>query len=61
MPAATDAQIISLFHERDQKALSETQQKYGGLCRSIAKYILGSREDAEECLNDALLRLWESI
>ena len=61
MPAATDAQIISLFHARDQKALSETQQKYGGLCHSIAKNILGSHEDAEECLNDALLRLWESI
>ena len=61
MPAATDAQIISLFHSRDQKALSATQQKYGGLCHSIAKNILGSSEDAEECLNDALLRLWESI
>lgn len=61
MPSATDAQIISLFHARDQKALSETQQKYGGLCQCIARNILGSREDAEECLNDALLRLWESI
>lgn len=61
MSSTSDAQIISLFHARDQKALSETQQKYGGLCHSIAKNILGSREDAEECLNDALYKLWETI
>ena len=57
----TDAELIGLFTQRDQTALAGTQQKYGGLCRSIAKNILGSREDAEECLNDTLLKLWESI
>lgn len=57
----TDAELIGLFIQRDQTALAGTQQKYGGLCRSIAKNILGSREDAEECLNDALLKIWESI
>lgn len=61
MPNLTDAELLGLFSQRDQAALSGTQQKYGGLCRSIAKNILGSREDAEECLNDALLKLWESI
>ena len=64
MSSTSDAQIISLFHARDQKALSETQQKYGGLCHCIAKNILGSREDAEECLNDALLqnrKIWRHI
>ncbi|MBR4200199.1 MAG: RNA polymerase sigma factor [Oscillospiraceae bacterium] len=61
MPNLTDTELLRLFRQRDQAALSGTQQKYGGLCRSIAKNILGSREDAEECLNDALLKLWESI
>ena len=61
MSKQTDAELLELFFQRDQAALAGTQQKYGGLCCSIAHGILGSREDAEECMNDALLRLWESI
>ena len=57
----TDAELIGLFTQRDQTALAGTQQKYGGLCRSIAKNILGSREDAEECVNDTLMAVWNSI
>ena len=34
---------------------------YGALCRSVARNILGSDEDAEECLNDALLTVWNAI
>ena len=36
-------------------------QQYGALCRTVARSILGSDEDAEECLNDALLQIWNSI
>ena len=61
MHSITDEAIVSLYFERDQQALAQTQQKYGGLCRSIANGILGNPEDAEECLNDALLKMWESI
>ncbi len=61
MAGFTDAQLVELLCQRDQSGLSATEQKYGGLCHSIANHILGSREDAEECLNDALLKLWESI
>ena len=63
MPSGTitDEQIVLLFHERDQRALTETERKFGGLCHTIAKNILGSREDAEECVNDALLKMWEVI
>lgn len=38
--------------------LEELSEKYGKICRTIAKNILHSDEDAEECLNDALLSLW---
>lgn len=61
MTNQTDSELLQLFLQRDQAALAGTQQKYGGLCCSIARSILGSREDAEECMNDALLKLWESI
>lgn len=61
MPNLTDAELLSLFNERDQAALAAAQKQYGGFCFSIAKNILGCREDAEECLNDALMKLWNSI
>ena len=61
MPNLTDADLLGLFFQRDQTALAGTQQKYGRLARRIARNILGSREDAEECMNDALLTLWDTI
>ena len=56
-----DAQIVKLFSERKELALEETRLKYGEYCRVIAHNILGSEEDAEECINDALIRLWNII
>ncbi len=56
-----DHKIIELFFARDEKALSESQIKYGRYCESIAKNILGSDADAEEVLNDTLLRAWNTI
>lgn len=61
MTIADDAAIIQLFGKRDQSAISQTQQKYGRMGSQIAAQILGTREDAEECINDALLRLWNAI
>ena len=56
-----DEQIVSLFHNRDEQALRETDSHYGALCRSVARNILGSSEDAEECVSDALLSAWNAI
>lgn len=56
-----DKEIIELFWRRDQGAVAEASSKYGGYCRAIAGHILPSPEDAEECVNDALYRAWESI
>jgi len=41
--------------------LSATARKYGRYCTSIARNILGSNEDAEECVNDTYLKAWNSI
>ena len=57
----TDNDIIKLYFDRDERAISETSARYGGYCTSIAYGILGSREDAEECVNDTYLRAWNSI
>ncbi|MCH5325241.1 MAG: sigma-70 family RNA polymerase sigma factor [Eubacterium sp.] len=56
-----DSYIIDLFNERSESAVSELSKKYGPLCRSIAQNILKSREDAEECVNDAYLSVWNTI
>ena len=56
-----DKDIIRLYFNRDQSALSATAKKYGKYCTSIAKNILGSNEDAEECVNDTYLSAWNSI
>ncbi len=56
-----DHSIIALFFDRDEQAITETAQKYGKLCMRIAKNVLRSTEDAEECVNDTYLSTWNSI
>jgi len=56
-----DSEIIDLFWNRNEEAISETANKYGSFCHSIAFRILRSFEDAEECVNDSYLNCWNSI
>ena len=56
-----DSEIVGLFNDRDERAISEAKSKHGGYCLSVAGNILGDPCDAEECLNDALLAAWNSI
>lgn len=55
-----ETNILEYFKRRDEKALEECEANYGKLLRRIAYNILGSDEDAEECAQDALHKLWES-
>ena len=59
--AVEDRDIIRLFQARDNEALRQTEKKYGEYCLHIALNILGSTEDAEECVNDTLLKVWNAI
>lgn len=54
-------QIVDLYWERSESALDETLRKYGAYCFGIAYRILRSREDAEECVNDALQKVWATV
>lgn len=56
-----DLGIIELYFAREEQAISETETKYGRLCRSIAYNILGNDEDAEECVNDTYMGVWNAI
>ena len=57
----TEKKIIDMFFARNEEALAETKNEYGRYLFYIAKNILNSDEDAEECENDAYLDAWNSI
>lgn len=56
-----DAEIVELFWEREEDALRESMQKYERYCLAVAGNILGSEDDARECVNDAYLAAWQAI
>lgn len=56
-----DEKIIDLYWDRDQTAITETEQKYGRYCGRIAQNILHDAEDSKECINDTWLRAWNSM
>jgi len=56
-----DARIIELYWERSERAIEESDKKYGSYCRSISYNILRSHEDSEECVSDTYLRAWNSM
>ena len=56
-----DPEIIELYFKRDEKAIEETDAKYGKLCYRIAYSILNNHEDSEECVNDTYLGVWNAI
>lgn len=56
-----DRKIVQLYWDRMPEAIPATSEKYGGFCARIARNILESREDAEECVNDTYLRAWNSM
>ena len=56
----TDRQIIELLQKRDERGLQELAVFYGPRLLRIAEGLL-SKEDAEECVNDTYLALWNHI
>lgn len=56
-----DSKIIELFFTRDETGIEELDRKYSRHASSLALSILRSGQDAEECVNDAWLKVWNSI
>ena len=56
-----DSEIVQLYWDRNEAALTETAAKYGGYCTVIAQNILHNAEDAEECVNDTYLNAWNTM
>lgn len=56
-----DEEIVALYFARDERALAQTEEKYGGYCFSLANRILCSPPDAEETVSDTYLKAWQTI
>jgi RNA polymerase sigma-70 factor (ECF subfamily) len=61
MAELTDHEIVALYHARDERAIQESDRKYGNYCMAVSMNILHDRLDAEECVNDAWLKAWHSM
>lgn len=57
----SDEEIIALFWERNEKAIDETDKKYGRYLYAIAYNIVHDSLDSEECLNDTYHGTWNRI
>lgn len=57
----TDERLIEMFLSRDEGAIAAAEEKCLPFCHSVLSNILPNREDREECINDAMLVLWNTI
>lgn len=56
-----DREIVNLYWQRSEQAISETERKYGSYCHIIAYNILENSEDSEECVNDTWMSAWNAM
>lgn len=56
-----DYKIIDLYFQRSEDAIRCTQEKYHNYLYTIAYNIVRNKEDAEECVNDVYMRIWQKI
>lgn len=57
----TDEQIIALYWERSERAIAETQDRYGRYLLTVARGILTDERTCEEVVNDTYAKAWTSI
>lgn len=56
-----DKNIVDLYWQRSEKAIVETDTKYGAYCFSIAYNVLANNEDAEESVSDTYMAAWNKL
>lgn len=56
-----DYKIVDLYWERNEKAIKESDVKYGRMLHALSLSLLSSFEDAEECVNDTYLDAWNAM
>ncbi len=56
-----DSKILDLFFERSEEAIVELSKKYGSVCMKVSMNVLNNYTDAEECVNDSYLAVWNVV
>ena len=56
-----DQRIVTLYWDRSEEAIVQTQVKYGNYLSSISYGILQDHEDASECVNDTYHDAWNAM
>lgn len=56
-----DFQIMELYWQRSEEAIVQTEEKYGPYCYAIARNILETPQDTQECINDTWLAAWNAM
>jgi len=61
MISLDDKQIVALYLARDEDAIRQTSEKYGGQVRNLSLGIVRDVQTAQECENDTYFRAWNAI
>jgi len=56
-----DTEILDMFFARQEEAIDRAKRKYGQRLLRTSMNILNNIQDAEECVNDTLLKAWQAI
>ncbi len=56
-----DHEIVKLYLRRDETAIRQTAQKFGGRLYALAYGIVNDKQTAEECENDTYMEAWNTI
>ncbi len=57
---ASDEALAEAFSAKERWAFDEAYRRFGNLLYSTAYHVLNNREDAQDCVHDALARVWRS-
>ena len=56
-----DSEIVEGLFAREEAALEALRARYGGRCMALAGRVLADSRDAEECVSDAMLAVWQNV
>jgi len=56
-----DREIVALLWARSETAITRLLERYGRLAQSVARRIVQNEQDAQECVSDAALAVWNTV
>lgn len=56
-----DKKLVALLFARDPQAIELMADQYGAYCLTVAQNVIGDPQDAEECVSDAYLAVWDAV